>query len=53
LASQKRQLQAAAFRWPLLTCYALAAFYVLGSVVLSIVGLFAGLALIRGLVGAA
>jgi CrcB protein len=31
----------------------LAAFYVLGSVVLSIVGLFAGLALIRGLVGAA
>jgi fluoride exporter len=32
---------------------ALAALYVLGSVVLSIIGLFAGLALIRGLVGAA
>ena len=31
----------------------LAALYVLGSVVLSIIGLFAGLALIRGLVGAA
>src|ERR1700722_9968412 len=31
----------------------LAAFYVLGSVVLSIIGLFAGLALIRGMVGAA
>ena len=31
----------------------LAALYVLGSVVLSIIGLFAGLALIRGLAGAA